>query len=458
MTRQTTQTLAQYVCSMGYDDIAPTVIDQGKTLCLSALGSALWGSRLRAGQIVADYVKESRAAGESGVIGGGFRTSTELAALANGTASHATELEDVSQPGAMYTCQIVPAVFALGEKLHASGKALLEALILGFELPSRVGIDCPHGRGWLHAPQLGTVGVAAACAKLLGLDVDATRNAMSIAASLGSGLLGQTGTEAHLLEAGAAGRNGVTAAMLAQRGLAGNGAILEGPGGYLDALAGRPEMDFVLGRGEEFRVMHVNLKKYPCCGLLQRIVDGLALLVEEKDVLADDVESVEVEVNAIFPDIIKYSRPANADEAKFSLEHTVAAVLLRKGDFLFDCFTDEAIRDREFTAQWSKAKMIVRPEFANGIMEGENPVTVNLRDGRRLATTCKSARGDATNPLSRDEVVQRFYECARAVSTDAQSERSAGLLMALDRQTDVSEVMALLTFASGPGRRVASSH
>ncbi|MBI4192215.1 MAG: MmgE/PrpD family protein [Betaproteobacteria bacterium] len=228
---QTTQKLAEYVCSTKYDDFDSEVINRAKVLCLSSLGAAVWGSRLRAGQILATYVKDTGATPEAGVIGAGFRTSAELASLANGTANHSTELEDVSHPGAIYTCQIIPAVFALGEKLQAPGKTILEGFILGHEVQSRMGMKCPHGRGWQHASHLGTIGVAAGAAKMLRLGVEETTNALSIAASLGSGLVRQTGTEAHLFEAGAAGGNGIAAAMLAKHGLNGNPNIMEGNGG-----------------------------------------------------------------------------------------------------------------------------------------------------------------------------------------------------------------------------------
>ena len=235
-TMQTTTRLAQYLCNTGYDDIDAAVIERSKELALSSLGSAVLGANMEVTRIMAEYAKQSGAHAEAGVIGSSFRTSAEWAAVLNCTASHCTELEDVAWPEAMYTCFLFPTVFTLGEKLHASGRAVLEALVLGYEIAARQGTICTEGggasRGWLTGAHLGAIGAAGAVAKLMGLGEEQTRNALSLAASMAGGLIRQTGSGAHVIEAGLAGRNGIMAAALASRGLTGNPTILEGKSGY----------------------------------------------------------------------------------------------------------------------------------------------------------------------------------------------------------------------------------
>lgn len=160
------------------------------------------------------------------------------------------------------------------------------------------------------------------------------------------------------------------------------------------------------------------------------------------------MQSVEVQISSTFPDIIRYPEPTNGDEAKFSLPHSVAAALLREKNFLFDAFTDEKVKDPRFKEQWGKVKAIVRPEFGTGIMEGNNPITIKLKDGAEYKKVCNTAHGDAADPLTNDEVVQRYMQCVQGILADEDAARSAKLTLALDRLHNISELMRILTFPS----------
>ncbi|MEX1147373.1 MAG: MmgE/PrpD family protein, partial [Sphingomonadales bacterium] len=280
---RTTRDLAEYVCATSITDMDASVIERAKDLSISSLGSAVMGADMAVSRLMMDYVHHSGGQADVTVIGSSRRAPLEWAAALNCLASHCTELEDVAWPDATYTCFLIPAVFSLGEKYNATGTQVLEALILGFEITSRPGVILTDGgamvRGWLTASALGTVGVAAAAARIMRLDRDQTLNSLAIAASLGSGLNRQTGSGAHVIEAGFAARNGITAAELAARGLTGNPTILEGRSGFWDALAGQGELDFPLGMRQDFRIMAVGMKKYPCCYLSQRIIDGVLDIV-----------------------------------------------------------------------------------------------------------------------------------------------------------------------------------
>lgn len=260
---------------------------RAKELCLSALGSAVAGAGMDLCKILIEYARAAAAAPEAGVIGTGLRTSTELAALLNCTASHCTELEDVSFPELGYTCGVIPAMFTLGEKCGSSGRAVLEAVIVGFEITARPAMfSGAFDQGWQPAPHFGTIGVAAGAAKLLELDATRTGHALSIGASFAAGLARQAGSGAHTIEAGNSGRNGIMAALLAARGVTGNPTIMEGPCGYWDTLAKDASLDFSLGTGEDFRVMEVGVKVYPCCYFLQRIIEGALAMVREHGIVA----------------------------------------------------------------------------------------------------------------------------------------------------------------------------
>ena len=449
---KTTEDMARYVHETSYADIDPAVVERAKNLALSSIGSAILGAGMDVTRLLAGYVRDQGGKQEAGVIGHGFRTSAELAAAMNCTASHCTELEDVSFPDATYTCFLIPTVFSLGESLKASGRQVLEALILGYELTARPGTicsdDCATPRGWLPGAMLGTAGVAAVSAKMMGLSFEQTWNAIAIAASFAAGLNRQTGSGAHVIEAGFAGRNGITAAILAGKGLTGNPTIMEGRAGFWDAMAGQPELDFKLGSGGDFMVMNVGMKKYPCCYLTQRIVDGLLELKRRHDIALDAVDSVEIDVNQIYPQILKYAEPENGEQARFSLPHIATAALAGESMF-FDTFTTEKVRDPRLTAHRGKVRMTVHPEWGLDQLGEKNIVTVRMKNGAVHERTCFTAHGDPVDPLTREEVVGRYHACAQGLMKDAKLDEVADLLSALEHVDDVSILMQLLT---GDGR------
>lgn len=444
----TTREMAEYVCRTGYGDIGTSVVERIKDLSLRSLGSAVLGAQMDVSRLMVDYVGALGGPQEAGVIGHGFRTSAEWAAVLNCTSSHCTELEDVAWPDATYTCFLFPTIFSLAEKLGSSGSEVVEALAIGFEVTSSPGVILADGggvaRGWLTGALLGTVGVAAAAAKLMCLDLDQTHNALALAASFGAGLNRQTGSGAHVIEPGFAGRNGITAATLAARGLTGNPTIMEGRAGYWDAMAGMPDIDFALGRGDDFRIMAVGMKKYPCCYLSQRIIDGLLDLVNQHQLKAGEIETVEVGVNRIFPQILKYTDPQNAEEARFSLPHIVAAAISGESMFV-DTFTEQKVHDAALKARRAKVKMVVHPEWGSEQLGELNTLKIVLRDGRTLLKVCRTAKGDPLNPLSRDEVLEMFMRCTEGLISSAGQAKAAALLAGLQSVDDVSELMAQFT-------------
>ena len=442
-----TKDLAEFVCQTKYDDFSSDVVSAAKNQCLIALFAAVAGSRLNSGKAVINYVRECGAPPEAGVLGAGFRTSTEYAALVNGTTYHATELEGNSQPEGMYLPPVVFPPFALGEKLRLPGKKVLEGFILGFEVEARLGLACMNAghRGWVATVSTGSIGVAAGAAKLLKLGVNETTMALSLAASqAAAGLVRQIGTGAHLYEAGIGGRNGISAAMLAKHGLTGQPDILEGRGGLCDALGGEPEIDLQLGK--DFRIKHTDYKKYPCCSQQQRIIDGVIYLIKEHNISYNNVESIEVDVSPDFLAIMKYVEPNNEDNARFCLPHSIAATLLDDEVFL-DSYTDEKVRDPIFKEARQKVRMIKRIEWT-GTPEhlGLNRVTIKLKDGTEHKKDCINAKGDVSNPLNDGEIKTLGMDCALRVLPRDKAEQAAKMVLALDEVRDVSELMSLLTF------------
>jgi len=446
MGAKSTKEIARFVCNTGYKDFPSEVVNLTKSLCLRQLGATLAGSALPPGKIIIEYVKNQKATPDAGILGAGFRTSAEYAAFANGTLFHATELEDVSFPEGQWTCSVYPAVFALGEKLKSSGRAMIEAIILGQEVAARIGLVCVDAvaRGWLPASVWSNMGVAAAAAKLLKLDLEGTTMALSLAASQAGGLARQTGTGAHLFEAGTAARNGICAATLAKGGFSGNPTILEGRNGLCDLFAGQPDFEWT----DEFRTLAIGMKKYPCCYQMHRQIDGMLELIKKHNISFEDVKDIEVGLNTtVGLGYLKYPQPETGEDARFSVPHGIAACLL-DGHVFFDTFTDEKARDPKFKEARKKVNVVVHPEYNPGFFTFESPLIVRMKDGTEYKKVCVTAKGDPSDRLNDAEILKIYMDCIDFAGTVSRGDakKAAEMVMAMDQLNDVSEVMSIFTF------------
>lgn len=436
--------IATYVAETRFSDFDPVAIEYAKDLCISSLGSAVLGADMAVSRQLGSYVKALGGPPEASVIGFGFAASAELAAMMNCTSSHCTEFEDVAWPEAQYTCCLIPALFSLGQKLDVSGRAVLEAVIIGFEVAARPGMICSnHGaaeRGFLSCANNGTIGVAAGAARLMGLSAGQVRDAVTLATSLGGGLVRQTGSAAHVLEAGFAGRDGIMAAMLAANGLGGNPAIMDGKAGYYDALAGQPEIVFDLGRGADVRILEVGQKKYPCCYLLQRDIDAVRRLIAKHAIDPESVAEVLVEVNRAFPTIVKYPEPREVEEARFSLPHVVAAALVGE-PMDFRTFAAAKLDDPAIVRHRGKVRMIVHDEWGYDQLGEQDLITIRLECGQEYRAICTLAHGDAQDKLSRDETIAKFLTCTDGLLVPNLQRETIDALIALDQAPLVSMVL-----------------
>ena len=446
-----TEKLARFVVDTGYDDLPQRTIQYAKELALSNLGSMVWGSTLPAGKIVTRLIKEMGGTPEAGVIGGGFKTSAPNAALANGNFVHAAEWEGDSRPEMVSLMTIFPVVFPLAEKLGASGKDVLEAAITAHEVQSRIGLAClpATGRGFFAVPVFGNFGAAIVGAKLLKLDVEPIKVALSIAASQAAGTLRQHSTMTHFIETGFACRNGVMAAILAKEGFNADTNILEDNNrgvGFGSAVAGKEgyHMEKVTeGLGKQFRVDLVDTKNFPCHSLQQRALEAALLLVKEHDIAYEAVETVEVEMKPGVAHEIDLPDPPDGEHTRVSVQHGVAGVLLEK-KVGRDTFTEEKRVDPRFKEARRKVKAIIHPEWQDG--PDFEIVTIKLKDGKKHSLKRETWRGYHTSPLTTEELTTKYKDATADSLSPGQIDRSLELVLNLETLKDVSELMKMVTF------------
>ena len=289
-----------------------------KRVSLDCLGAALAGYSHPIGKIITDFVKESGGSPKATVIGAGFKTSPHEAALANGTMAHALDYDDYSLVLAGHpSVSLLPSILAIGEDRGISGKKVLTAYIVGFEIESKLGagVNFRHYElGWHATCTLGTLGAAAACSSILGLDIEKTRMALGIAASEASGLRQNFGTMTKPFHAGLSARNGVIAALLAEKGFTADKNILEAEFGFCNLFCGKGEYDserITSNLGNPFAIFEpgISIKPYPSCGGTHTALDAMLYLAKENDINPSDVEEIGVDVPELLPRVLIHSNP-----------------------------------------------------------------------------------------------------------------------------------------------------
>jgi 2-methylcitrate dehydratase PrpD len=295
------------------------------------------------------------------------------------------------------------------------------------------------------------LGAAAACAKLLRLDVEHTRMALGIAASTAAGVRQNFGTMTKPLHPGQAAMNGVTAAQLAQLGWTADANILEAPYGFGHLYAGATQTNLEaivgrLGRPFELLASGVAIKQYPCCAFTHRALDGLLELVHQHQLGATDVVSVTCQVGRPTLEVLMHTHPQTGLEGKFSMQYCLAAALLDRRVGLLS-FSDEKVRRPAAQVLFDRVTMTLHPEAQEGRSSGEElPVTVTLtlHDGRRLSTSVDYAKGHPTHPLTAVALRDKFEDCAFGVLERQDLRRVCELVQGMEYLDDITILMDVL--------------
>ena len=404
------------------------------------MGVTLAGAAEPAARIV-QRVVEQDGSGPCRVLGTPSRSSAGNAALANGTAAHALDYDDMCFVSLAHpSAPLVGAALAAAEIAGASGRALLDAYVVGFELEARLGRTMNprhYQRGWHCTSTLGTIGAAAAASRLLGLDAAATAHALAIAASEASGLKENFGTMVKPLHAGLAARNGVVAAQLAQAGMTASRAAIEGPQGFLAVMdSEQPSIDaFAADLGTRWEILDtgITVKLYPSCAGTHPTLDALLDLKQREGFGADEVEAIEIGVDPIVPTILLYDRPSNGLEGKFSMPFCAAAAVVH-GRVGVETFDAGMLRDPAIVAMQERVTMRVDPTLdASAPPLTQARVTVRLRDGRVLTASANGARGYPERPAGDVELATKFTSCATITLPGPRAARVLTMLQDLDR-------------------------
>jgi 2-methylcitrate dehydratase PrpD len=456
-----TEKLAQFAAAIDYDSLPEEVVTAVKRTVLDTLAVSIAGCREEAAAIIAAYVQELSAAGEAGVVGSGFQTAASEAALANGTLAHALDYDDVSTSMLGHpSAPLLPAVLAVAEKTGVPGKDVIVAFVVGLEVECKLGlaIGASHyARGWHPTATLGTLGAAVACTKLLCSDVAAIRAALGIATSLAGGSRQNFGTMSKPLHAGIAARNGVMAASLAVRGFSADASIIEAPLGFLHlfGVGGHDAERAMASLGQPFDIISpgIGVKLYPCCYESHRALDAALQLRKEANIEAPRIARVEARVSPGTATPLIHHRPQTGLEGKFSMEYCLAAALL-DGKINLASFADEAVQRPQAQELLRRVEMVEEEQWQP--IFGPATVTVILDDGSQHSRRVETPGGDPRAPLTWEELVAKYRDCAAGILPDAATARSAEIIANLEAAADVGELMGIICLTA-PQAQAASA-
>jgi 2-methylcitrate dehydratase PrpD len=450
-----TSLLAEFVTKSRLEDCPEAAVESARRAILDCLGVMLAGSIEPVARILQQVALAEGGMPLATVVGTGRRTGAVWAALCNGTAAHALDFDDTNfalmgHPSA----PVLGAALAAGELALADGRALLHAFLLGFEVETTLAevVNPPHyAHGWHATCTLGTLGAAAAAARLLGLDAAQTRAALAVAASQSSGLKENFGTMTKPFHAGHAARSGVLSALLAREGWTASEHALDGPQGFFSVLgAGKRALEPLGTLGAPWKILTtgVAVKPYPSCACTHSIIDSALELRRAQGIRPEEVAEITVGVAAGVPRILIHSRPRTGLEAKFSAEF-VAAAALSEGRVGIATFQDERAQDPAIRRLMERVRVVVDPEIPTDLERHMwTRFTVRLKDGRSASIDPRPVPGHPENPLSLETLREKFKECAGLVLPADRVDTVAQIVESLDSCPDLRSLTAILD----PGR------
>jgi 2-methylcitrate dehydratase PrpD len=444
--------LVEFVLKTTLADCPEPVLVQVRRATLDTIGCMLAGAPEPVAAIVRRVARAEGGTPLCTVVGTSLRTAPTWAALANGAAGHAHDFDDTNFALLGHpSVPLLATALASGEAEMADGAAVALAYVIGFEVDAAIGraLNPDHyTRGWHATTSIGTLGCAAAAARLLGLDAAQTVHALGIAASLASGLKENFGSMTKPYHAGHAARNGTLAAQLAREGLTASESALDGRQGYAAAFSGTTlPADVFDGLGQRWEIVAsgIAVKPYPSCALTHSAIDTLAALRTRHALRAEQIARVEVRVHRVVPDVLRHERPTTALERKFSMPYC-AAVALARGGVDLGHFGDGAVDD-DVRALMERVTMLVDPAMPDGLeQQAWSRVTVTLTDGRVLAPPVGGARGHPDHPLDAAALREKFLACAAPLLS---RDDASAIADQIDHLEDIPDIRALTSRLAG---------
>lgn len=449
-----TQGLAKFAADLKFEDLDNHIIQRFKNYLLDGIGCGIYGNEFPWCRIVNELIQEQGGTKDATLWLQGFKGPSANIALGLGVMIHSFDFDDFHNakvhPGAV----VIPAAVAMGERLGASGKAVLTAMVAGYETMIRVslatGPKASRLKGWHLTGTTGTFGAAAAAGNLLGLDQGQMASALGMAGTQSAGLWAFTadGAMSKRFHAGRSSQSGIMGALLAQKGFKGPTQILEAQDGGL-CKATSDQVDFSLATeelGKKFVSRDVNIKPYSCCGSVHSSIDGVLQLVKGNDIKRADIKKVTIKTaKAVKVQCGFDYEPLSVLQAQMSMQYCVGLAIM-EGQILLDQFSPEMISNPKILKMAKRVQIVVDPEIDQVYPEKfASKVEILTEKGEVYKTRVDFAVGSPENPMSFDNMVKKFRSLTFRLRAPDRIDAMIERIMNVERLADIKELIQLLT-------------
>jgi 2-methylcitrate dehydratase PrpD len=459
---KTTAAAAEFVEKANFGAVPAEAIRIGTRCVLDGLGLLVAGSEEHTVQILADDAQQTGGRPDAILLSrGAAKVPAPAAARVLGTAGHAHDWDDSQvsiDPAHVYGLLTHPTIPPLSSALvmaqkvgGINGKTFMLAFLTGFEVECKISewmLPQHYLKGMHSSGTVGTFGAYATAAKLLGLTGDALRNGFGIAASFAAGIRCNFGTMTKPLHVGRAAENGVTAALLAERGFTADPDSLDGPWGFYAVHGGGVSAEKVShGFGKVWTIVEpgVSIKPYPCGVLTHPTIDLMLKLVTEHDIEPDDIEAVTVLAGTNILKPIRYPVAVNHLQAKFSLPAALAMIALARKAGKRE-FSDEFVGSGPMQAMQRRIATEFDPSIEKmGFDKMRSSITIRLKNGRAVEGWADERyRGGPENPLSDAELDAKVRSCCEGVLENSAQAKLLDAGWSITRLDDSSRLMRII--------------
>ena len=437
-----TRQLVTFLCDASAAALPVEVLHESKRCLLDFLGVAVGAAQEPAPAIATRALQSLGGDPQVTVYGTGTRLRATDAALVNGISAHVFDFDDTHIPTILHpTTPLYAAGLALAEWRGASGRELLAAHALGYELSARVSVALypeHYDTGWHMTGTTGTLGAATASSRLLGLRPAVLTHALGVAATQAAGHREQFGAMTKSFHAGHAAEAGLLAALLAEGGYVAAPDSLQGRRGMFAVMSTRSTpADLVEGLGERWEIFRNGIKPYACGVVTHPPIDTVRILAREHGVRPDEIESITLSVHPLVAELTNKTDPKTELEAKFSVIFTCAVALL-EGHARQRQFTDENVHRPDVRALMARIRVVP----ADDVPHEACVMQARLTDGRELTVRVDDATGTPGNRISDDELMAKFHDLVDDGVGAADAAARAERVWAVDSADSVTELVA----------------
>ncbi|MFQ5802901.1 MAG: MmgE/PrpD family protein [Candidatus Methylomirabilales bacterium] len=447
MAQTISERLARFIADLTVEKLPADAVTVAKRSFLDWLGSAIAGGTTRSTRMVVQVAKGLGGKPQATLIPDGSKTSCHLAALVNAASSHVVEMDDLHKPSVLHpAAPVIPAALAVAERDGISGAELLAAVVAGYEVAIRAGeaLGPSHYHVWHTTGTCGVFGAAAAAGKLLRLTPEQLVWALGSAGTQSAGLWeflveGAMSKQLHPAKAAA---DGLLAALLAQQGLTGALRIFEGEKGLGRATSAAPDLARLTeGLGDyPLRIVENSFKTHAACYHIHSTIDAAMDLKARFNLEPAEIRKVTVRLYSAGLDLLGKVEPMSSYAAKFSIPYCIATALV-KGRVALDDFTEEGIRDRTIRQLMSHV-VLQRDPGLDQVYPDTWPaiVTVETAAGARHETRVDYPKGDPKNPMTREELIDKFHVLTRRIIPEASRSLLVERCLTLDTLQNVQRL------------------